>query len=142
MTRRDVAAVLLVDVTSLRGVGVAKRARTDAHLSYRASDPWAVRLAVHTDAGWVGWSFARSLLADGLNGRAGEGDVTVFPHRHGEPFVHVILSSPTGTASLRFDRAGVEAFLDRADKAVPEGTEASHVDWTRELDLLAGGGPR
>ena len=51
-----------------------------ASLYYNAEDPYAIRMAFHvgTDEP-VEWIFARDLLAVGLEGPAGEGDVQVWP---------------------------------------------------------------
>src|ERR1700726_4691432 len=51
-----------------------------ASMYYSGTDPYAVRMAFHvgTDEP-VEWIFARALLAAGIKGRQGEGDVQVWP---------------------------------------------------------------
>src|SRR5690348_4994040 len=51
-----------------------------ASLFYSGDDPYAIRIAFHVGLDEpVEWIFARDLLAEGVNGRAGLGDVQVWP---------------------------------------------------------------
>lgn len=102
---------------------------------YHAGDPWAVTFDFAQGSGWVTWRFARTLLADGLNTRVGEGDVTLTPTVDS---AHVLLelSPPTGTVTLRFYRVDLEHALERTETLVPEGTEHASVDWDHEWSLI------
>src|SRR4029078_607520 len=52
----------------------------DAELRYDPADPFAVSLAIGVDCGEpVVWTFARDLLAAGVNAPSGEGDITIEP---------------------------------------------------------------
>jgi Streptomyces sporulation and cell division protein, SsgA len=65
-----------------------------ASLHYSADDPYAIRMSFHvgTDEP-VEWIFARDLLAVGLEGPAGEGDVQVWPTEdHGRELLNIALS--------------------------------------------------
>src|ERR1700731_4290087 len=83
-----------------------------ASLFYSGDDPYAVRMAFHvgTDEP-VEWIFARDLLAAGMAGSAGEGDVRAWPSSRdgdgdgegesesdGETVLNIVLSSPFGQA--------------------------------------------
>ena len=52
-----------------------------AELRYDIADPYAVQVSFHTgsDTDAVEWTFARSLLTEGVSAHAGEGDVRVWP---------------------------------------------------------------
>src|SRR5947208_7963973 len=57
-------------------------AELEAELRYDPSDPFAVSLAIGVDCGEpVVWTFARDLLATGVNAPSGEGDITIEPDR-------------------------------------------------------------
>lgn len=75
-----------------------------ARLRYDARDPYAVHLLVHAEPKPVSWTFARTLLAVGLDRPAGIGDVRVWPSPwatlRGEQVV-IALSSPTVTPYWR-----------------------------------------
>ncbi len=111
-----------------------------AELHYDPADPYAVRLCLGApSAGPVEWVFARSLLAEGLCGPAGTGDVLVAPLPRGRPrTVRVVLRSPTGTALIDIAASAVAAFLRRTDALVPPGTEGLHIDIDRALAELTG----
>ncbi|WIV60013.1 SsgA family sporulation/cell division regulator [Amycolatopsis nalaikhensis] len=115
--------------------------RTQVTLVYRVSDPYAVQLDIPDHGVVVSWLLSRDLLADGLDGGAGLGDVRVSPVLFDGAGVLVELVNPDGPGSvvLRFARADLERFLDDTDAMVPVGTEASRIDWERELRALAGG---
>src|SRR3954454_19624265 len=86
-----------------------------AELSYDHSDPYAVRVAFHTGgADIVEWTFARSLLTDGVTHPVGEGDVQVWPsHSAGRPVVCISLSSPSGRALFEVSLTHLVEFLTR-----------------------------
>ncbi|MFJ1705755.1 SsgA family sporulation/cell division regulator [Kitasatospora sp. NPDC088346] len=89
------------------------------------------------DAGpGVEWVFARRLLAAGLDGPAGPGDVHVRPAT--ERRTAVELRAPEGVALLHFTTPDLRRFLWRSHLAVPEGQEALNLDPDRELAELLG----
>jgi hypothetical protein len=102
-----------------------------AEFSYDQHDPYAVVIRFDVGGGQViRWTFARSLLVDGLAGPAGEGDVVVWPDRTpaGEPTVVLRLASPDGAAVLHADSDEVAEFLAATYAVVPLGAESAHLD--------------
>ncbi len=85
----------------------------------------------------VTWTFARELLAAGLDGWVGIGDVRVWPWTspRGE-FVAVSLSAPDGSALFEAPRRVLVRFLRRTYVAVPRGREADHLDLDGALARL------
>jgi hypothetical protein len=111
----------------------------DAELRYRATDPLAVEALF--DAGGsapVRWVFSRDLLVNGLDHRTGDGDVVVWPttDRHGQPAVHVRLSSPDGAALLEAPAGVLREFLADTFLLVPLGSEVDHLDIDAVVDHL------
>jgi Streptomyces sporulation and cell division protein, SsgA len=107
-----------------------------AVLRYDPRDPFAV--CVSFDAGAterIEWTFARDLLAEGLVGATGKGDVKVWPRGD---VVFVALCSPTGRAVLEAPRTTLAEFVDRTQRVVPSGSEDDFVDLDRELASLLG----
>lgn len=109
-------------------------------VTYWVSDPFAVELDVPDGPISVVWLLSRDLLADGLNAPAGIGDVEVTPATKNDAVTWVTLHDPhsAGSCNLAFKRAELERFLDESDAMVPAGTEATRINWDRELALLAG----
>jgi hypothetical protein len=109
-----------------------------ASLFYSAEDPYAIRMAFHvgTDEP-VEWIFARDLLAVGLEGPAGEGDVQVWPgDEQGRELLNIALSSPFGEAHFEAPRSSLAAFLSRTYEVIAPGDETDHIDVDAELDEL------
>jgi Streptomyces sporulation and cell division protein, SsgA len=109
-----------------------------ASLNYSADDPYAIRMAFHvgTDEP-VEWIFARDLLAVGLEGPAGEGDVQVWPtDDHGLELLNIALSSPFGEAHFEAPRASTAAFLAKTYEVIAAGNESDFIDVDAELDEL------
>jgi hypothetical protein len=118
--------------------------RADVH--YDVQDPYAVQVAFHTGSAGNGevvqWTFARSLLSDGVSAPAGEGDVQVWPSTGATgAVVCLALSSPSGRALFEVPLAELVEFLGRTYQAVPTGSESAHVDVDAELALLLWAGP-
>lgn len=115
-----------------------------ADVTYDASDPYAVRVAFHTGADEVvEWTFARSLLTEGVNQAVGAGDVQVWPSQNGgRRTVCVALSSPSGRALFEASLPDIIQFLTRTYALVPTGCESDHVDVDSELAMLLGPEPR
>jgi hypothetical protein len=109
-----------------------------ADVTYDPADPYAVRIAFHTGADEVvEWTFARSLLTDGVNQAVGAGDVQVWPAQDaGRRTVCVALSSPGGRALFEASLSDVIQFLTRTYALVPTGSESEYVDLDSELALL------
>jgi sporulation and cell division protein SsgA len=109
-----------------------------ATLSYLPDDPYAVRIGFHTgSAEIVEWTFARSLLSDGVTHPVGDGDVQVWPTDNAEQAgVCLALSSPSGRALFEAPLPGVVAFLTRTYAVVPNGAESGFVDVDAELTSL------
>jgi hypothetical protein len=117
-----------------------------ASFSYCREDPYAVRIAF--DIGRdepVAWIFARDLLATGIAGHEGEGDVRVWPSPGAEGgaahgVLNIQLCSPFGQVHLEAPVAQVSEFIGRAYHMVPAGEESDHLNVEAELsDLLRQG---
>ncbi|TKA09879.1 SsgA family sporulation/cell division regulator [Actinacidiphila oryziradicis] len=112
-----------------------------ATLRYHHDDPLAAYVtfpaAVSADGAEVTWTFARNLLAAGLRGPAGDGDVHVWPC--GPDSTMIELRAPEGTALVQIASAAVSAFLSRAYEAVPAGREVHDFDVDVALTALLDG---
>src|SRR5215469_12688023 len=109
-----------------------------ACLYCRAQDPHPIRMAfqVGTDEP-VERIFARDLLAVGIEGPAGEGDVQIWPtDSDGHELLNIALSSPFGEAHFEARRSSTTAFLTRTYEVIAPGHEADYVDVDSELDEL------
>jgi hypothetical protein len=114
-----------------------------ARLFYSREDPYAVRIAFEVGLDKpVEWLFARDLLAMGIDGRQGLGDVTVWPSadfESGGPgsVLNLKLSSPHGQAHFEAPAREILDFLRRTYQIVPAGEESGHTDVEAGLnDLL------
>lgn len=112
-----------------------------AGLRYDVLDPYAVQVSFHTGAAGDGevveWTFARSLLSEGVATPSGDGDVQVWPSTSGRlPVVCLSLSSPSGKALFEVPLPELVEFLAQTYAAVPTGSESDHVDVEAELALL------
>ncbi len=109
-----------------------------ASLYYSAEDPFAIRMSFHVGMDEpVEWIFARDLLADGLEGPAGEGDVQVWPtDSRGAGLLNIALSSPFGEARFEAPLGDTAAFLQRTFQLIGAGQEAAYMDLDGELDEL------
>ncbi|MET9387495.1 SsgA family sporulation/cell division regulator [Streptomyces sp. NPDC002928] len=107
-------------------------------LRYEPTDPYVVRAAFFTDTDEPAeWVLGRDLLADGLTGSAGCGDVRVWSAvGRGDQSMYIVLGSPAGTALLEVPVQDVKAFLENTEALVPRGTESGHIDWDLELANL------
>src|SRR3982751_3036146 len=111
-----------------------------ADVTYSHADPYAVRVAFHTGgAEVVEWTFARSLLTDGVTHPVGDGDVQVWPaNTTGQPTVCLSLSSPSGRALFEAPLTRVVEFLTQTYALVPTGSESDFVDVSAELAMILG----
>jgi hypothetical protein len=116
--------------------------RLVAGFRYCRRDPFAVRIAFRGGAGEpVEWFCARELLRAGLEGRAGSGDVIVWPSSAadgGGVMLHIELSSPYGEAHFQTPAWGIGEFLCRTYELVTAGQESRQLDIDAELDDLLG----
>jgi Streptomyces sporulation and cell division protein, SsgA len=109
-----------------------------ASLCYTAEDPYAIRMAFHvgTDEP-VEWIFSRELLAAGMDGPAGEGDVHVWPGTdHGLGLLNISLSSPFGHAHFEAPLSAIADFMARTFAVIPAGEESAFINIDGELDEL------
>jgi Streptomyces sporulation and cell division protein, SsgA len=109
-----------------------------AEMTYDQCDPYAIKVAFHTGGSdVVEWTFARSLLTDGVTHPVGEGDVQAWPsHSAGRPVVCLSLSSPSGRALFEAPLADLVEFLTKTYAVVSTGSEGDFVDVDAELALL------
>ncbi|MFD9003702.1 SsgA family sporulation/cell division regulator [Streptomyces sp. NPDC059582] len=103
---------------------------TSMSLQYEPSDPYAVRASFATGSDeTVQWIIGRDLLADGLEGPAGEGDVRVWPaEEHGASDLYILLNPPDGAALFKAPAREIRLFLQDAEAVVPRGAESGHID--------------
>ena len=119
-----------------------------AILTYDRTDPYAVTVAFdtapheHHSGDLVCWTFARSLLEQGVTRRVGDGDVKAWPAVvSGGQVVCLSLTSPSGDALFELPLRELVAFLTQSFAVVPSGSESDHVDTDLELALLLGAEP-
>jgi len=105
-------------------------------LRYHRDDPLVVRLVA---AGYehLPWEIGRDLLADGLVGHAGYGDVRLWPESspRGELLL-VVLAGDGGDATFELPAPAVRRFLARTYRQVPRGAEADLIDLDRLVARL------
>jgi hypothetical protein len=112
----------------------------DAELRYDPADPFAVSLAIGVDCGEpVVWTFARELLAGGVNCPTGEGDITIEPDLSegfgAERRLRITLATDCmATMVASTDR--VVEFLVETFGVVPTGCELDRVDLDAEIAAL------
>lgn len=108
------------------------------NLRYEPADPYVVRADFFTDADEpTEWVLGRDLLADGLRGSAGCGDIRIWSAvSRGDQGMYITLGSPAGTALLEVPVQDVRTFLENTEALVPRGTESGHIDWDLELANL------
>ncbi|MFJ1969866.1 SsgA family sporulation/cell division regulator [Streptomyces sp. NPDC087903] len=112
-----------------------------ATLRYASGDPLAVHLdfppEVSLDGEGVTWTFARTLLGEGLDGPAGGGDVHIWPCGRSRTVLE--FHSPLGLALLQFDTPALRRFLLRTYAVVANGEEELDAAVDRGLNSLFGG---
>ncbi|MFF9771480.1 SsgA family sporulation/cell division regulator [Streptomyces sp. NPDC053086] len=112
-----------------------------ATLRYAADDPLAVFLDFPAEAALHGeevtWTFARSLLDQGLRAPAGHGDVQIWPYGRARTVLE--FHSPHGVALLLFQAAALRRFLVRTYETVACGQEDVSAVVERGLSALFGG---
>ncbi|MFE7244577.1 SsgA family sporulation/cell division regulator [Streptomyces sp. NPDC057582] len=122
---------------------LGERILVPTHLLYRSQDPLAVQLLFQDSLqGPIPWVFARDLLAAGTQALSGEGDVRVWPAETGpEALLHLLLSSPHGSAHLTAPLAVVERWLRRTYQLVPADRETEALDLETHLAQFLDGAP-
>ncbi|MFD4761708.1 SsgA family sporulation/cell division regulator [Streptomyces sp. NPDC058439] len=125
-----------------RMVASAPRMETlPATLMYDRSDPFAVRMAFPATATLEGtdvsWEFSRELLAAGLDGAAGVGDVRIRPFGYDRTVLE--FHAAEGIAMVHVRTAELRRFLARAQALVPAGEEHRFLDLDRSLTELFDG---
>jgi len=109
-------------------------------LRYTSDDPLAVHLVfpawISLDGEEVTWTFARSLLEEGLGSPAGLGTVRLRPY--GPSRTVVELHSPDGTAAVSFDTTALYRFLGRSYEVTEPGGEPLEPALDRGLATLFG----
>ncbi|MET8944380.1 SsgA family sporulation/cell division regulator [Streptomyces sp. NPDC004542] len=112
-----------------------------AALRYTTEDPLAVFIDFPPEATLDGegatWTFARSLLEEGLGAPAGCGDVRIWPCGQGGTVLE--FHSPYGVALLRFRTPALRRFLLRSHAVVAPGQEDVEAVVERGLGALFGG---
>lgn len=111
-------------------------------LQYTTYDPVAVTALFDTGEDEpIRWVFARDLLTEGLNQRAGEGDIVVWPSVDDDGFktIHLQLQSPDGDALIEADAEDIERFLAKTSRLVAPGDENLHMDLDRVLVSILDG---
>ncbi|MET7288939.1 SsgA family sporulation/cell division regulator [Streptomyces sp. NPDC005573] len=110
-------------------------------LRYTAADPLAVFVDFPPEAtlegGEVTWTFARSLLDQGLRTPAGCGDVRIWPF--GRTRTVVEFHAPGGLAMLRFPTSALRRFLLCTYAVVGAGSEDVTGALEQGLSALFGG---
>lgn len=107
------------------------------HLVWRTTDPYAVQLGFHTRTATttnVVWTLSRELLAQGLTGEAGLGDVRLRPAP--DATVLLQLRPPTGQTCLRIDTWVLEEFLTATYRHIPLGHESLGMSLDTEISAL------
>lgn len=109
-----------------RLVAAAPRMATiPATLHYDMDDPFAVRMIFPPPATLEGvevcWTFARELLAAGLQRPEGVGDVRVRPYGYDRTVLE--FHAPEGTAVVHVRTGEVRRFLEATSELVPIGLE-------------------
>ncbi|MFI2205782.1 SsgA family sporulation/cell division regulator [Streptomyces sp. NPDC020192] len=112
-----------------------------ATLRYTTDDPLAVFVDFPAEAALEGedvtWTFARSLLDQGLRAPAGHGDVQIWPY--GRTWTVIEFHSPHGLALLQFHTLGLRRFLLCTYEVVAPGQEDVTRVVERGLSALFGG---
>ncbi|MFI5685180.1 SsgA family sporulation/cell division regulator [Streptomyces sp. NPDC051636] len=112
-----------------------------ASLRYTTEDPLAVFVDFPPEATLDGeratWTFARSLLDEGLGAPAGRGDVQIWPGGRGRTVLE--FHSPYGVALLQFGTLDLRRFLLRTYTVVAAGQEDVAAVVERGLSALFGG---
>lgn len=112
-----------------------------ATLHYDRCDPFAVRMTFPAPATLEGvevcWTFARELLASGMEDSVGYGDVRVRPYGYDRTVLE--FHAPEGTAVVHVRSGEVRKFLQSTTELVPVGLEHLQIDLDHDLAELMRG---
>lgn len=106
--------------------------------SFSAKDPYAVSLIFDAEGERpVRWVFSRELLAEGLTGLAGDGDVVLWPESalsgHDNLWIEV---GAAHTALFEIPAKPVAEWVAATYAMVPRGQEMAEADWDRLTQLI------
>ncbi|MFJ4770030.1 SsgA family sporulation/cell division regulator [Streptomyces uncialis] len=133
-------SIVIEQAVEARLVAAAPRMATiPAVLRYEQDDPFAVRMTFPAPSTLEGvdvcWTFARELLAAGMEEAVGQGDVRVRPYGFDRTVME--FHAPEGTAIVHVRSGELRRFLARTDAAVPTGRESLYLDLDQDLaDLM------
>ncbi|MFJ3582538.1 SsgA family sporulation/cell division regulator [Streptomyces sp. NPDC090127] len=135
-------STVIEQAVQARLVASAPRMETvPATLRYDREDPFAVSMAFPPPATLEGvevsWAFSRELLAQGVDGPAGLGDVRVRPYGYDRTVVE--FHAPEGVAVVHVRTSELRRFLQRSQHLVPTGREHQYLDWDGDLAQLLDG---
>jgi len=109
-----------------------------ATLRYDRDDPFAVRMTFPAPATLEGvevcWTFARDLLAAGMEEPEGDGDVRVRPYGYDRTVLE--FHAPEGTAVVHVRSGELRRFLEATGELVPTGLEHLRLDLDHDLAEL------
>ncbi|MEU3281127.1 SsgA family sporulation/cell division regulator [Streptomyces antibioticus] len=109
-----------------------------ATLHYDRTDPFAVRMTFPAPATLEGvevcWTFARELLAAGLDDTEGHGDVRVRPYGYDRTVLE--FHAPEGIAVVHVHSSEIRRFLQATNDLVPTGLEHLQLDLDHDLAEL------
>ncbi|MFF8605898.1 SsgA family sporulation/cell division regulator [Streptomyces sp. NPDC015346] len=133
-------STVIEQAVQARMVASAPRMETvPATLRYDREDPFAVSMAFPPRATLEGvevsWAFSRELLAQGVEGPAGVGDVRVRPYGFDRTVVE--FHAPEGVAVVHIRTTEVRRFLERSQHLVPAGREHQYLEWDKWDEELA-----
>ncbi|MFI8288513.1 SsgA family sporulation/cell division regulator [Streptomyces sp. ms191] len=132
-------STVIEQAVQARLVASAPRMETvPATLRYDRGDPYAVSMAFPPPATLEGvevsWAFSRELLAQGVDGPAGVGDVRVRPYGYDRTVVEFHASEGVAVVHIRTEE--LRRFLERSQHLVPAGREHHYLDWDQDLAQL------
>ena len=102
-------------------------------LDWWVDRPFTVQFEFQDTDGWRTWLVSRELLAAGLEGPAGVGDVQLFPSLDQADCTELVLSCPAGQLGALFTQAALSRFLEETYGHVPAGCEVLPESWFEEL---------
>ncbi|MFG2510636.1 SsgA family sporulation/cell division regulator [Streptomyces sp. NPDC048584] len=132
-------SIVIEQTVEARLVAAAPRMPSiPATLLYDRDDPFAVHMTFPAPATLEGvevcWTFARELLAAGMEEPEGEGDVRVRPYGYDRTVLE--FHAPEGTAVVHVRSGELRRFLEAAGELVPAGLEHLRLDLDHELAEL------
>ncbi len=107
-------------------------APVETELLYEADDPFAVTMRFHAGGTVATWVMGRDLLAEGMTGFAGKGDVRLRPHAARTLALELI--SDRHVTVFRLPSGTLRKFLDATYRLVPPGAE--HFDADKFLSTV------